>query len=84
MISVNRIFGRLGDWLNLLTAIKVAETSVRRATSGARVNSVTENSAVMTVVSKMDRQITGISTPIKNTLDDVFMFDTASACLQTT
>jgi flagellin len=38
----------------------------------------------MAVVSKMDSQITGLSVAIKNTLDAISLFDTASAGLQTT
>ena len=83
MISVNRNFGSLVDWLNLLTANKAAETAARRVFSGAGVNSGNHDSAGMAVVSKIDYQITGLLTAIKNSLDAVFMFDTASACLQT-
>ena len=84
MISVNRNFGSLVGRLNLLTADNAVETAVQRLSSGARINSAADDSAGMAVVSKMDSQITGLSTAIKNTLDAISMFDTASAGLQTT
>jgi len=84
LISVNRNFGSLVGRLNLLTADNAVETAVQRLSSGARINSAADDSAGMAVVSKMDSQITGFSTAIKNTLDAISMFDTASAGLQTT
>ncbi len=81
---MNRNFGSLVGRLNLLTADKAVETAVQRLSSGARINSAADDSAGMAVVSKMDSQITGLSTAIKNTLDAISMFDTASAGLQTT
>ena len=84
MISVNRNFGSLVGRLNLLTADKAVETAVQRLSSGARINSAADDSAGMAVVSKMDSQITGLSVAIKNTMDAISLFDTASAGLQTT
>ena len=84
MISVNRNFGSLVGRLNLLTADKAVETAVQRLSSGARINSAADDSAGMAVVSKMDSQITGLSMAIKNTMDAISLFDTASAGLQTT
>ena len=84
MISVNRNFGSLVGRLNLLTADNAVETAVQRLSSGARINSAADDSAGMAVVSKMDSQITGLSMAIKNTMDAISMFDTASAGLQTT
>ncbi|MGA0952729.1 MAG: flagellin, partial [Candidatus Puniceispirillaceae bacterium] len=81
---MNRNFGSLVGRLNLLTADNAVETAVQRLSSGARINSAADDSAGMAVVSKMDSQITGLSTAIKNTLDAISMFDTASAGLQTT
>jgi len=84
LISVNRNFGSLVGRLNLLTADKAVETAVQRLSSGARINSAADDSAGMAVVSKMDSQITGLSVAIKNTMDAISLFDTASAGLQTT
>ena len=84
MISVNRNFGSLVGRHNLLTANNAVETAVQRLSSGARINSAADDSAGMAVVSKMDSQITGLSVAIKNTLDAISLFDTASAGLQTT
>ena len=84
MISVNRNFGSLVGRLNLLTANNAAETAVKRLSSGSRINSAADDSAGIAVVSKMDSQITGLSMAIKNTMDAISLFDTASAGLQTT
>ena len=84
MISVNRNFGSLVGRLNLLTADNAVETAVQRLSSGARINSAADDSAGMAVVSKMDSQIAGLSVAIKNTMDAISLFDTASAGLQTT
>jgi len=84
LISVNRNFGSLVGRLNLLTADNAVETAVQRLSSGARINSAADDSAGMAVVSKMDSQITGLSVAIKNTMDAISLFDTASAGLQTT
>lgn len=84
MISVNRNFGSLVGRHNLLTANNAVETAVQRLSSGARINSAADDSAGMAVVSKMDSQIAGLSVAIKNTMDAISLFDTASAGLQTT
>ena len=84
MISVNRNFGSLVGRFNLMTANNAVETAVKRLSSGARISSAADDSAGMAVVSKMDNQITGLSVAIKNTMDAISLFDTASAGLQTT
>jgi len=81
---VNRNFGSLVGRLNLLTADNAVETAVQRLSSGARINSAADDSAGMAVVSKMDSQVAGLSVAIKNTMDAISLFDTASAGLQTT
>ena len=81
---MNRNFGSLVGRLNLLTADNAVETAVQRLSSGARINSAADDSAGMAVVSKMDSQVAGLSVAIKNTMDAISLFDTASAGLQTT
>ncbi|MDC3298807.1 flagellin [bacterium] len=81
---MNRNFGSLVGRLNLLTADNAVKTAVQRLSSGARINSAADDSAGMAVVSKMDSQIAGLSVAIKNTMDAISLFDTASAGLQTT
>ncbi|MDC0336649.1 flagellin [Alphaproteobacteria bacterium] len=81
---MNRNFGSLVGRLNLLTASNAVETGIQRLSSGARINSAADDSAGMAVVSKMDTQIAGLSVAIKNSMDAISLFDTASVGLQTT
>ena len=70
--------------LNYSAANKAVETATERLSSGARVNSAADDSAGLSVASKMDTQIAGLSTAINNTMDAIALFDTASAGLHTT
>ena len=84
MISVNRNFGSLFGSLHLQAADNAVKTAVRRLSSGARINSNSDDSAGKAVVSKMDSQIAGLSVAITNTTDAISLFDAASAGLKTT
>ncbi|MDA8536848.1 hypothetical protein N9L23_05795, partial [Alphaproteobacteria bacterium] len=84
MISINRNFGSLAGRLNYSAANKAVETATERLSSGARVNSAADDSAGLSVASKMDTQIAGLSTAINNTMDAIALFDTATAGLHTT
>jgi len=84
LISINRNFGGLVGRVNLMTADHATDTAVQRLSSGARINSAADDNAGIAVVSKMDSQITGLLVAIKNSMDAISMFDTASAGLETT
>jgi flagellin len=81
MSMINTNLASLNAQRNLTTSSKDLATSLQRLSSGLRVNSAKDDAAGLSIATKMDSQIRGMSQAIRNANDGVSMMQTADGAL---
>jgi flagellin len=81
MTMINTNLASLNAQRNLTTSSKDLATSLQRLSSGLRVNSAKDDAAGLSIATKMDSQIRGMSQAIRNANDGVSMVQTADGAL---
>ena len=83
MSAINTNLASLNAQRNLMTSQSSLETSIQRLSSGLRVNSAKDDAAGLSIATKMDSQIRGMSQAARNANDGISMAQTADGGLAT-
>lgn len=83
MSIINTNLASLGAQRNLKTSQSDLNTSIQRLSSGLRVNSAKDDAAGLSIATKMDSQVRGMSQAIRNANDGISMVQTADSALAT-
>lgn len=83
MSVINTNLASLNAQRNLSTSQSGLETSIQRLSSGMRINSAKDDAAGLSVATKMDSQIRGMSQATRNANDGISMAQTADGGLST-
>jgi flagellin len=81
MTSINTNLSSLNAQRNLTKSNNELSTSMQRLSSGLRVNSAKDDAAGMSIATKMDSQIRGMSQASRNANDGISMIQTADGAL---
>jgi flagellin len=83
MSVINTNLASLNAQRNLMTSQSSLDTSIQRLSSGLRVNSAKDDAAGLSIATKMDSQIRGMSQATRNANDGISMAQTADGGLAT-
>jgi flagellin len=83
MSIINTNLSSMNAQRNLKTSQNDLNTSIQRLSSGLRVNSAKDDAAGLSIATKMDSQIRGMSQAIRNANDGISMIQTADSGLAT-
>ena len=83
MSVINTNIASLNAQRNLSTSQSSLATSMQRLSSGLRVNSAKDDAAGLSIATKMDSQIRGMSQAVRNANDGISLAQTADAGLST-
>jgi flagellin len=83
MSAINTNLASLNAQRNLMTSESSLNTSIQRLSSGLRVNSAKDDAAGLSIATKMDSQIRGMSQAVRNANDGISMAQTADGGLAT-
>lgn len=83
MSVINTNLASLNAQRNLMTSESSLHTSIQRLSSGLRVNSAKDDAAGLSIATKMDSQIRGMSQAARNANDGISMAQTADGGLAT-
>ena len=83
MSAINTNLASLNAQRNLMTSESSLNTSIQRLSSGLRVNSAKDDAAGLSIATKMDSQIRGMSQATRNANDGISMAQTADGGLAT-
>ena len=83
MSAINTNLASLNAQRNLMTSQSDLNTSIQRLSSGLRVNSAKDDAAGLSIATKMDSQIRGMSQATRNANDGISMAQTADGGLAT-
>lgn len=83
MSIINTNLASLGAQRNLKSSQSDLNTSIQRLSSGLRVNSAKDDAAGLSIATKMDSQVRGMSQAIRNANDGISMVQTADSALAT-
>src|SRR5665647_502154 len=83
MSVINTNIASLNAQRNLNAAQSSLATSMQRLSSGMRINSAKDDAAGLSIATKMDAQIRGMSQAVRNANDGISMAQTADGGLQT-
>lgn len=83
MSVINSNIASLNAQRNLSTSQSSLDTSIQRLSSGLRVNSAKDDAAGLSIATKMDSQIRGMSQATRNANDGISMAQTADGGLAT-
>ena len=83
MSIINTNLSSMNAQRNLKTSQNDMNTSIQRLSSGLRVNSAKDDAAGLSIATKMDSQIRGMSQAIRNANDGISMIQTADSGLAT-
>ena len=83
MSAINTNLASLNAQRNLMTSESGLHTSIQRLSSGLRVNSAKDDAAGLSIATKMDSQIRGMSQATRNANDGISMAQTADGALAT-
>lgn len=83
MSVINTNIASLNAQRNLATSESSLNTSIQRLSSGLRVNSAKDDAAGLSIATKMDSQIRGMSQAARNANDGISMAQTADGGLAT-
>jgi len=83
MSVINTNIASLNAQRNLSAAQNSLSTSMQRLSSGLRINSAKDDAAGLSIATKMDSQIRGMSQAIRNANDGISMAQTADGGLST-
>jgi len=83
MSVINTNISSLNAQRNLNTSQSSLATSMQRLSSGLRVNSAKDDAAGLSIATKMDSQIRGMSQAVRNANDGISLAQTADAGLAT-
>ena len=83
MSAINTNLASLNAQRNLMTSESSLNTSIQRLSSGLRVNSAKDDAAGLSIATKMDSQIRGMSQASRNANDGISMAQTADGGLAT-
>lgn len=83
MSAINTNLASLNAQRNLTTSQSDLNSSIQRLSSGLRVNSAKDDAAGLSIATKMDSQIRGMSQGIRNANDGISMVQTADGALAT-
>ena len=83
MSVINSNLASLNAQRNLMTSESSLNTSIQRLSSGLRVNSAKDDAAGLSIATKMDSQIRGMSQAARNANDGISMAQTADGGLAT-
>src|SRR5664280_1181764 len=83
MSVINTNINSLNAQRNLSTSQSSLATSMQRLSSGLRINSSKDDAAGLSIATKMDSQIRGMSQAIRNANDGISMAQTADGGLST-
>lgn len=81
MSTINTNLSSLNAQRNLTKSSNELSTSMQRLSSGLRVNSAKDDAAGMSIATKMDSQIRGMSQASRNANDGISMIQTADGAL---
>jgi len=81
MTSINTNLSSINAQRNLTKSNNELSTSMQRLSSGLRVNSAKDDAAGMSIATKMDSQIRGMSQASRNANDGISMIQTADGAL---
>jgi flagellin len=81
MTTINTNLSSLNAQRNLTKSSNELSTSMQRLSSGLRVNSAKDDAAGMSIATKMDAQIRGMSQASRNANDGISMIQTADGAL---
>ena len=83
MSAINTNLASLNAQRNLMSSESSLNTSIQRLSSGLRVNSAKDDAAGLSIATKMDSQIRGMSQATRNANDGISMSQTADGGLAT-
>ena len=83
MSVINTNINSLNAQRNLSTSQSSLATSMQRLSSGLRINSAKDDAAGLSIATKMDAQIRGMSQAVRNANDGISLAQTADAGLST-
>ncbi len=83
-IVVNSNIGSLNAQRNLNSSQNALNTSMRRLSSGLRINSAKDDAAGLAISDRMTSQIRGLNQAVRNANDGISMAQTAEGALQET
>lgn len=81
MTTINTNLSSLNAQRNLTKSATELSTSMQRLSSGLRVNSAKDDAAGMSIATKMDSQVRGMSQASRNANDGISMIQTADGAL---
>jgi flagellin len=81
MAAINTNTASLNAQRNLMGSAKTLETSLRRLSSGLRINSAKDDAAGMAIASRMSAQVSGLNQAVRNANDAVSLSQTAEGAL---
>jgi flagellin len=81
MTMINTNMASLNSQRNLSTSAGDLSSSLQRLSSGLRVNSAKDDAAGLSIATKMDSQIRGMTQAVRNANDGVSMIQTADGAL---
>jgi flagellin len=81
MPAINTNLASLNAQRNLTTSANDLATSLQRLSSGLRVNSAKDDAAGLSIATKMDSQIRGMSQAVRNANDGISLIQTADGAL---
>jgi flagellin len=83
MSAINTNLASINAQRNLTTSESSLNTSIQRLSSGLRVNSAKDDAAGLSIATKMDSQIRGMSQAVRNANDGISLAQTADGALAT-
>ena len=81
MSTINTNLSSLNAQRNITKSAGELSTSMQRLSSGLRVNSAKDDAAGMSIATKMDAQVRGMSQASRNANDGISMIQTADGAL---
>ena len=81
-MKINNNIAALQSYTSILRTERRTDTSMRRISSGVRINSVSDDAAGMAISHKLRTQIRGLEMANRNSMDGISLLQTAEGALQ--